>query len=373
MVWGALLGVAGSLIAGSNSSKAASQAANAQLTATRETNALQKQIYDQTRADLEPYRAAGSTATPELTNRIMGGGGSFGQAQGDYGQYLLDNPDVAAWAQSAVLDGQYQTPEEAAADHYRTYGQTEGRNLQMVGGREEYTRPQYTEAPIFGGVPLPELDASAYQESPGFRSMLDQNLDDLQSNYAAGGLLQSGAAIKGVQDRAYDMRNQDYQQWFNNQLSEYDRNYANALAQYQSAAAATAQNNALQQGAFESDRTYGTSVYDADRNYDTSRYDTQTQNLFGLAGIGQNAAAQVGSAGQNYASAVGQGNQANANALAAQYNQQAAASNYGLGSIIGVGQNALMGGFGGSGFTGFPGTSSGSGWNNGGTSFNWKF
>lgn len=364
MVWGALLGAAGALLASNNSSNAAEDAANAQLTATRETNELYKQIYDQTRSDLEPYRAAGSTATPELTNRIMGGGGSFGEPQGDYAQYLLDNPDVAAWAQAAVLDGQYQTPEEAAADHYRTYGQTEGRELTMTGGREEYVRPEYTQAPTFGGVPLPDLGAEAYQASPGFDAMLTQNLDDLQSNYAAAGLLQSGAAIKGVQDRAYDLLNQDYQQWYDNQLSAYDREYQNALAVYQSNYNATAANNALQQGAFESDRTYGTSVYDADRNYDTSRYDTQTQDLFNLAGIGQNAAAQVGTAGQNYASAVGQGNQANANALAAQYNQQAAASNYGLGSIIGVGQNALMS---------FGGGSTGSGWNNGGTSFNWGF
>ncbi|MHB1098440.1 MAG: hypothetical protein ACYCZR_02680 [Burkholderiales bacterium] len=73
--------VAGAAMSSSASSKAAKSQANsaqaasdAQLQATRETNDLQKQIYDQNRADATPWRDAGVGALNQLTGLMQPGG-----------------------------------------------------------------------------------------------------------------------------------------------------------------------------------------------------------------------------------------------------------------------------------------------------------
>ncbi|MGE5621438.1 MAG: hypothetical protein ACM3VY_00275, partial [Candidatus Bathyarchaeota archaeon] len=77
------MALGGSLIAANAASdaadtqaQAATNAAGAQLQATRETNQLQKDIYDQNRADLAPWRDAGTTALSQLA-ALTGSGGEF--------------------------------------------------------------------------------------------------------------------------------------------------------------------------------------------------------------------------------------------------------------------------------------------------------
>lgn len=60
------VGAIGSVVGGVNSASAARDAANTQAGAAREANALLSRIYDQSRADLAPYRAVGTAALGQL-------------------------------------------------------------------------------------------------------------------------------------------------------------------------------------------------------------------------------------------------------------------------------------------------------------------
>lgn len=61
-VLGSALNFGGNLLSGILGSNAAGNAADAQLAAGRESNALQKYMYDTTRTDFAPYRQAGTSA-----------------------------------------------------------------------------------------------------------------------------------------------------------------------------------------------------------------------------------------------------------------------------------------------------------------------
>ena len=66
VVGGAVIGGGASIIAGESQSDAARDAANASADAARYQTDVQKQIYDQTRADQEPWRETGANALGQL-------------------------------------------------------------------------------------------------------------------------------------------------------------------------------------------------------------------------------------------------------------------------------------------------------------------
>lgn len=68
----AVIGAGASALGASKNSKAINQATDAQLQATRESNALQSQIYDQNVDRSRPYVNAGTTATRVLDNLLYG-------------------------------------------------------------------------------------------------------------------------------------------------------------------------------------------------------------------------------------------------------------------------------------------------------------
>lgn len=73
-MWGAIASVAGPVIGGLIGADAAGDAADTQAQAGRESNALQLQMFNQNRADLEPWRAAGGDAVNMLRQGIQPGG-----------------------------------------------------------------------------------------------------------------------------------------------------------------------------------------------------------------------------------------------------------------------------------------------------------
>ena len=70
MPWGA---VAGAVVGGLFSSNASRRASNAQTGAARDANALQQSQYDTTRADNEPWRAAGRESLTKLMGLLNDG------------------------------------------------------------------------------------------------------------------------------------------------------------------------------------------------------------------------------------------------------------------------------------------------------------
>lgn len=67
---GQLLNLGGNLVSGFLGANASRRAANAQLDASREANALTRSIYDQQRADFAPYREAGVSALSQIQNLL---------------------------------------------------------------------------------------------------------------------------------------------------------------------------------------------------------------------------------------------------------------------------------------------------------------
>jgi hypothetical protein len=152
------------LIGGFFQSRAASKAADAQLKAARESNALQKQMYDQQREDLAPWREAGSNALTQaqgllanpsaiqsdpgyqwrlqqgmqgLNNSAGGSGGVYSGRQMrnalNYGQGMATNELGAAYNRYASMAGLGQASATNSANAAGQYGQNVGDTMQNMG------------------------------------------------------------------------------------------------------------------------------------------------------------------------------------------------------------------------------------------------
>lgn len=68
----------------------------------------------------------------------------------------------------------------------------------------------------------------AYQQSPGYQYAMDQALGQVQNQASARGMLESGAVIRGMQQTATGLAQQDYGNWWNRQNQLYG-DYQNRL------------------------------------------------------------------------------------------------------------------------------------------------
>jgi hypothetical protein len=340
--------------------------------------------------------APGPGSTPAAGNP---GGGFDAQA------YLAQNPDVASsqWLASQNVgdlngDGKSDQTDQAQW-HFQNYGQAEGRQAPQLAPQPAqapaaqpaqpgqdlmtaarptapqaptFTTPNTGQAPNMGPAPTfgPAPDQAQFfgnfQESPGFKFAVEQATRGVNAGYGARGLLKSGAAINAVQQRATDLANQDYGNWFNRQnalygsaLGQYNTTNARDLAQYN-----TANARDLAQWNANTDRTlnqanidrnvgmaqYNTDVnrqdlnFNNDRQYQTSRADTNTGNLFSLTNIGLGAAGNVSGANSAYANNASNifGSQANAASDAA---AARAGANAGMVGAIGGAASSIAGNY----------------------------
>jgi hypothetical protein len=67
-----------------------------------------------------------------------------------------------------------------------------------------------------------------FQTSPGYQFAVDQALGQVQRQGASRGLLDSGAGLRAMTDRAQGMANQEFNNWQTNQQNQY-QNYQNRL------------------------------------------------------------------------------------------------------------------------------------------------
>lgn len=386
----AILGSAaiGAAAGGISSSNAANKAANASQQATDANAALQREALATQQANTAVARGAGDASINQLMQRL--GISQSGQSATsptaaptssqpaaqpqqpnttvtdptktfNAASYLAANPDVAA----AVNDPNSQfagaTAAERAADHYARYGQAEvasgGRSLgserqEMPGGQPTYTAPTYIR-PEFDQT----LDVSMerFKGSPEYQVAqydIAKQGGQVQASLAAQGLLNSGAALRRLQEVGQDNSVKYYGDFrdyntgqFNTDRSRFDNNYNfdTSLASNNALAYANLGQNAYQYGQsradnnYNIDRAYGTDLALNNRQYETGRYDNQTNALFNLANLGQGAASNYGAAVQN--SANNQGNALFSNA--ANQGNAALTSANNLNSLIGQGTNAL--------------------------------
>lgn len=171
---------AGALGSAGLSMAASNKAANAARDAANSSAAVQREQLSAAQNALNPFVQAGVPASGQI-NALLGLGGN----QPNWGDYLTANPDVMQGYYQTADTGQFATPEAYAQWHYKNYGQNEGRAL-----------------------PASDATASAqnafdiFKNSIGYQNTLNSAMDAVNSGYAGAGVIKSGAAIKGAQDRA---------------------------------------------------------------------------------------------------------------------------------------------------------------------------
>lgn len=302
---------------------------------------------------IDPASAGPALGTPAAPPTATGGP--------DWNAYLQANPDVAQYAQQAVQSGQigpgkqWATPADWAAFQYQNTGQSEGRapppNLPLNQspaqtdpganpgqppqdlGTASPVVPTYTD-PTFGASPDASayLDPSKFEASPDYAWRLAQGQRNLNANFGAKGLLQSGSAIQGALDYGQNQASQEFQNWWNRQ----QQLYSDKAAQYNT-------DKTTDYNIYSTDRGYGTDLALNNRNFANSVQNTRIANLFSLVNAGTGAAASVGNANTNYANNTSNvyGSQAQAAADAAAAN---ASANSQLGGALGgIGTNLING------------------------------
>lgn len=312
MPWIAAAATIGASLFGSSASKkAAKTSADASNYATQQQIALQREQFDRMQQSLAPYSQAGQVGLNSLMDRMKAGGGTYGN-QGDM---------------TYTAPGPYKGPAPYKSEVY---------NPTTYNAPDPYKTPDAYQSKDFSFTP------GDYQNSPGFQFQLQRGLDSVNSNMAARGASNSGAAQKSLASFATGLLNQDYNNQrdfaynkfnndrtfgYNKAVDERNFGYNKYNNERDFGYNQFANDRAFGYNKFANDRAFGYDQYNNDRNFDysqynndrnfnygqyvdqrnylTGRYDNQTNALMDLVGIGQNAAAGVGNAGANYASAAG--------------------------------------------------------------------
>lgn len=171
-----------------------------------------------------------------------------------------------------------------------------------------------------GGAFDAESVQRALEATPGYKFTLDQGLKSTQNSFAAKGLGNSGAALKGAAQFTTGLADQTYQSQLNNYLTSYNAQFANTRnaygQQFDNAY------NAYGQGFNNAYNAYGqqytnalnldNQLYNQGFNLNQQRYNqelggytTNFNNALNLVTLGQNAAVQTGTLGQQAASNAG--------------------------------------------------------------------
>lgn len=279
---------------------ASNRAAKAGEGASEGAQALSQYQYDQTRRDQAPWRQAGESALNML-------GQGFGmapiQTEGSFDAqaYLAANPDVAKYAAENSIDpwtGGPMDPTNFAINHFFNQGTKEGRAF--TGRQQQAATPSGGPEP---GYFNRDFTLADFQKDPGYEFRLNQGLDAVQGSRAARGSMMSGATLKALQDYGSDYASSEFGK-------AYDR--------------------------FNNDRTQ------------------RFNRLATIAGIGQTATNNVGTAGANFANTQSSNLYSGANASAAGSIGMANAIGSGLSNLQSLYQLNQMNSGGGSASGGSP-------------------
>lgn len=286
--------IGGAALASSSSKSAAKTAANTAQNVANQNNALQGQIYGNNVALADPWRQSGLQANNTLNAMLGLGGGQSGGAP----PAPANDPSMGSLTQpNALGGGGYGGP------GLNSQMALSGNDLPPSGGRA-YASPQQYGAPIpynpvdsmgaTGGQP-PAGPASPASSNPfaswlgstNYNFTLGQGLDAVNKGYAARGTLQSGAAMKALNNYGQNTANgylQNYENMLANQagvglsatnaVMGVGTNYANQVSANNNSAGSAAGNAALAAGA-QNSNLFGNVIPNALGNF------VGQSNLFG--------------------------------------------------------------------------------------------
>lgn len=382
----AILGAAsigGSIYGASKASKANKYAADQTAQATRESNELNRYIYDTTRADNETRRVIGDSSlsalassfglaspgaamtTPSYAPKAYGGPAgtspmeptTYAQPAGegaamtggpDYGAYYAQNPDLQAEYARLEADpataAQFSTPEEYAAFHARTFNDRPvPTSTPTAPADPNAPAPGYSDPTSPGGYmtgPRPDmgpgpaaysskpLDVSlaSFRASPDYEFQVKEMQRGLGAQMSSVGGRISGQRMKAALDRSQNLADAEYTDWRNYTTNRYDTDRNFDYGQARDA-----------RGDFVQDRGRSDGLYADDRARTDNRYDTRNQTLLNMAGFGASASAANANAGQSWAQSTSNNNMTAANARGNAAINSASAWNQGFGNLMTTG------------------------------------
>lgn len=256
----------GSIAGGIMSSNASKKAAKTQAEASDRASQQTKEMYDQTRADLSPYTQAGVNSLAKLMQQ-MGSGGA--------------------------LSKNYQ-----------------GSDFSFNGSKAPYQSKAFE----YNGSSDPyQSKAFNFEASPDYAFRKQQGMDSIQGSAAASGGLLSGATLKALNSFNSNLASQEY----GNSYNRYLQGEQLAQGQHQQAYNNYLANEQLKQGQYQQAFNNWQSNDNNQYNRFASDQNNQFSRLYNLINLGQNAAAQTGSAGAAAAQQIGNNTMAGADARAA--------------------------------------------------------
>ena len=270
-IGGALIGAVGSSIAAGKQADAIENAAQLSSNATLAAQQLQKQMYDQTRADQTPWRTTGGAALNQLS-------------------YEMGLPTNQASTTPALSDSDLrakflpQYTKQATSGVFGNSGGVDEQGLQKA--IDDY-KAQNATTPFVGtgqaGALANNFSMADYQADPGYAFRLSEGIKALDRSASAKGQLLSGSALKGVTQYGQDMASQEYQNAFNRYQSNKTTNY-NQLASL--AGVGQTANNALQSANTNYANSSGNLTMTNAANQGNAAIATGNANASSYAGIG---------------------------------------------------------------------------------------
>jgi hypothetical protein len=213
-------------------SSAAKSAAKTQASAAEQATNVQQQMFNQTQANLAPFRTQGVQAGSALA-QLLGTAPGENTAPPQVGaqnwtQYIANNPDIQSYIANLQQQGligngpnaDYATPEQFAAAQYANTGKTEGRSV-----------PTYTAADV-ANYTSPQQQA--LENLPGYQFTRNQGVQ--QVNRALGSMGETGAQAKGISRFVTGLADSTYNSQVQNLQNATNTGEAAAAGQAQSGA-----------------------------------------------------------------------------------------------------------------------------------------
>lgn len=233
--------------------KAANQAAQAQTDATAQNNALQKEIYGKNAQTLAPYINSGYGATSAI-NALLGLGGP---ANNNLPNSTVNGTPIYSGTAGNVNDGW--------VGYNPVKGPGYGQEMILGGSGQVLANGTGSPATPTTQAANPQQqyeDAFAnYRNSTGYQFRVNEGQDAINSGYAAGGTLRSGAALKSLENYRQGVASSEFNNYLNSLFNVSNlglsaagaqagvsTNYANTVGANNNASAAALGNAALLRG-----------------------------------------------------------------------------------------------------------------------------
>lgn len=185
-------------------SKGAKQQSNAIQQSTDSSNALQLQIFNQQRADQQPWMQAGQRALAQI-ERMLGIQAPTMPSAPDQGGGPVAPGGVRPGNALTGMDGDRRLIDNGFSD--MRYDMDRTSPLEDASGKgPAVTTPS---------TPAQGPDFSSFYQSPGYQFRMQEGMNALTGNAATRGALQSGATLKALQKYGQNYASNEFGQYMN--------------------------------------------------------------------------------------------------------------------------------------------------------------